>query len=183
MNSKPTTRFARTLRRNMTDAEKRLWLHLRGGSLAEYKFRRQHPIGPYVADFACPACKLVVELDGGQHALNQASDERRTRELSARGYRVLRFWDHEALTNTQGVLDAIFDSLTSSPNLGEAGAAPHPNPLLREERGRKGGRPLKGEEGIGKSRNSLSLERERVRVRVTSGRVFVSPVGMSDGHS
>jgi adenine-specific DNA-methyltransferase len=125
---KASTGFARTLRRNMTDAEKRIWSHLKGRSFAEYKFRRQHPIGPYIADFACPACKLVVELDGGQHALNQARDERRSRELAVHGYRVIRFWDHEALSNTQGVLDSIYEALRAA----DRSSSPQPSPRRGE---------------------------------------------------
>jgi len=115
MNRKPRTGFARALRRNSTDAEKRLWKHLRGRAFAGWKFRRQHPVGGYIADFACPECKLIIELDGGQHMAAHEADERRTSELNRLGYRVLRFWDHEMLANTQGVLDAIYEALNSSP--------------------------------------------------------------------
>lgn len=115
MSRKLKTEFARALRRNQTDAERRLWKYLRGRAFAGWKFRRQHPVGAYIADFACPERKLVIELDGGQHLTAHKADERRTRELNRLGYRVLRFWDHETLANTQGVLDAIYEALNSSP--------------------------------------------------------------------
>ena len=82
-----------------------------------FRFRRQHPIGPYVADFFCPKAKLVVELDGGQHAEaeNATKDEIRTQWLRARGYRVLRIWNSELTTNPHGVREAIYASLHSPP--------------------------------------------------------------------
>jgi len=100
---------ARTLRHQATDAERLLWSRLRDQRLAGYKFRRQHPIGPYVVDFACVERHLVVEVDGGQHALDseRARDEERTRRIEAEGFRVLRFWNNEVLTNLEGVLEAI----------------------------------------------------------------------------
>src|SRR6202030_840629 len=85
-----TTR-ARRLRRDMTEAEKRLWRKLRELGLP-WRFRRQHPIGRHIVDFACPAAKLVIELDGGQHAISLSADELRNREIAERGYRVIRFW-------------------------------------------------------------------------------------------
>ena len=84
------TPVARKLRRNMTDAEALLWRHVRNGQLCGGKFRRQFPIGAYVADFACWDAKLVIELDGGQHA-NDPNDKTRQREIEALGFRVLRF--------------------------------------------------------------------------------------------
>jgi very-short-patch-repair endonuclease len=101
---------ARALRRSQTDAEKRLWKHLRAGQLDGFKFRRQHPIPPYIADFYCEAAKLVVELDGSQHT--QANDAARTRFLESAGLVVLRFWDNDVLLNTDGVLDAIWNHTT-----------------------------------------------------------------------
>jgi len=80
------TTLARRLRRDMTEAEKRLWWELRQIGLPN-RFRRQHPIGRHVVDFACPAAKLAVELDGGQHAISRGADEARTREIAYRGYR------------------------------------------------------------------------------------------------
>jgi very-short-patch-repair endonuclease len=88
---------ARRLRRDQTDAEQALWARLRDRQLFGAKFRRQHPIGHFVADFCCPQRKLVVELDGGQHAARVAADQKRARFLQEQGYRVLRFWNHDVL--------------------------------------------------------------------------------------
>ena len=106
---------ARQLRVEATDAEARLWVHLRNRSLGGFKFRRQFPVGPYVADFVCIERKLIVELDGGQHADNPA-DERRTRFLELRGYRVIRFWNPDVLSNTDGVLEMILLELEKAPH-------------------------------------------------------------------
>ena len=97
---------ARLLRRDATDAEKKLWQHLRLPPFKQHQFRRQATIGPYFADFASHQLKLVIEVDGGQHAHN-TSDETRTRYLEANGYRVLRFWNNEVLENMSGVLATI----------------------------------------------------------------------------
>jgi very-short-patch-repair endonuclease len=96
---------ARALRRDATEAEKKLWQHLRQPPIKEHHFRRQATIGPYFADFASHKLRIVIEVDGGQHYL--ASDEVRTRYLEASGYRVLRFWNNDVLENTSGVLAAI----------------------------------------------------------------------------
>jgi very-short-patch-repair endonuclease len=100
-----STARARELRRRMTDAEHRLWRYLRRHFLGVH-FRRQVPIGPYIVDFASTRRKLVLEIDGGQHLENQG-DEVRDLWLGSRGFRVLRFWNHEVLKNTEGVLTAI----------------------------------------------------------------------------
>jgi very-short-patch-repair endonuclease len=97
---------ARALRRDATEAEKKLWQHLRQPPFKEHHFRRQATIGPYFADFASHQVKIVIEVDGGQHSLS-ASDEARSRYLEANGYRVLRFWNNEVLQNTSGVLSAL----------------------------------------------------------------------------
>jgi len=89
---KRRTTLARRLRREMAEAEKRLWRELREFSLPQ-RFRRQHPIGRHIVDFACPAAKLAIELDGGQHALRTSADEGRSREIARRGYQVIRFWN------------------------------------------------------------------------------------------
>lgn len=104
----------------MTDAERSLWHHLRNRSLMGCKFRRQHGIGAYIVDFVCLEGRLVVELDGGQHAGN-ACDESRNRVLQAMGFRVLRFWDNDALANQQVVLAVIHEALNapSAPARGE----------------------------------------------------------------
>lgn len=94
----------------MTDAERRLWATLRGRRLRGYKFRRQHPVGPFILDFVCIEHRLVIEADGGQHSDN-ATDDRRTAWLSRRGWRVIRFWNNEILSNTEGVQEAILEAL------------------------------------------------------------------------
>jgi very-short-patch-repair endonuclease len=91
----------------MTDAERRLWAKLRRDQIENCPFRKQVPIGPYIADFACLPLKLVIEVDGSQHNERKASDDRRTAWLEANGYRVLRFWNNEVLGNTAGVLEAV----------------------------------------------------------------------------
>ena len=105
------SRHARALRANQTEAETRLWRLLRDRRLAGAKFRRQVPIGPYIADFACLAAKLIVEVDGGQHAENAAADAARTAWLEEQGFRVLRFWNNDALANSDGVLEEILAAL------------------------------------------------------------------------
>jgi very-short-patch-repair endonuclease len=98
---------ARELRRNQTEVEKRLWAKLRAWQLGGAKFRRQQPIGPYIADFVCFERKLIVELDGGQHAATVAADERRTAWLESQGFRVMRFWNNDVIENIEGVLETI----------------------------------------------------------------------------
>ena len=97
---------ARALRRDATEAEKKLWQHLRQPPFKQRRFRRQATIGPYFADFASHQLRIVIEVDGGQHSLSR-SDEARTRYLEANGYRVLRFWNNEVCDNISGVLLAI----------------------------------------------------------------------------
>ena len=98
---------ARELRRHATDAEKILWRALRDRDAINAKFRRQVPIGNYIVDFVCHAERLIIEIDGGQHAEQSQADTRRTEFLEAEGYRVLRFWNNEVLKNLDGVLDTI----------------------------------------------------------------------------
>ncbi len=104
---------ARGLRANATDAESVLWYNLRRHGLAGYKFRRQHPFGPFSPDFYCPAAKLVVELDGSQHfePENARRDAERTNYLNEHGLRVLRFDNIQALKETRGVLEVILGAL------------------------------------------------------------------------
>jgi len=113
MRDKQKTQRARELRRDMTDAERFLWRHLRAGQLV-HKFRRQHPIGPYIVDFACPSAKLIVELDGGQHA-GSACDASRDAFLRREGYRLLRFWNNDVLQNPEGALGMILQQLADGP--------------------------------------------------------------------
>ena len=89
--------FARHLRKNMTDTERFVWDRLRYRQLGGHKFRRQHPLGPFTVDFVCLERKLVIELDGGQHAERAEEDARRTAWLTERGYRVFRLWNNEAI--------------------------------------------------------------------------------------
>ncbi|MEX2617104.1 MAG: endonuclease domain-containing protein [Alphaproteobacteria bacterium] len=103
----------RALRRNATDAEALLWSRLRNRQIGGRKFRRQHPVGPCIADFACPEAMLIVELDGGQH--RPETDAARTAYLEARGFTVLRFWNNEALGNPDGVLETILGHLEGKP--------------------------------------------------------------------
>ena len=112
---------ARTLRRQATDAEQLLWRHLRGRHLAGFKFRRQVVFKPYIADFACLEALLIVEADGGQHAEQRRYDAIRSAWLESMGYRVLRFWNHEILTDAQAVLEQIRRALVDPPS-------PHPSP-------------------------------------------------------
>lgn len=104
------------LRTNFTDAERHLWRYLRNRQLGGYKFRRQHPRPPYTVDFVCLERRLIVELDGGQHAEAQAYDAARTAHLELSGYLVLRFWNHQALSNTQEVLTRILQQLEERPH-------------------------------------------------------------------
>ena len=108
---------AHRLRTNATDAERRLWRELRKLVLEGTHFRRQVPIGPYVVDFACMPAKLVIEVDGSQHGFNENidKDERRTRWLSAEGYRVLRFWNNDIIDNLDGVLETLQSELEKWP--------------------------------------------------------------------
>ncbi|MFM2410285.1 MAG: hypothetical protein RL481_1113 [Pseudomonadota bacterium] len=111
---KRLTPIARRLRRNRTDAEDRVWCHLRNRQLEGAKFRFQAPVAGYVADFLCTEARLIVELDGGQHGEQLEQDEARTRALEAAGYTVIRFWNNDVLTNTDGVLEAIRLALLSA---------------------------------------------------------------------
>jgi very-short-patch-repair endonuclease len=104
---------ARRLRREQTPAEQVLWRHLRTKRMCNIKFRRQHPIGCYFVDFCSIQQKLIVEVDGGQHADQSAEDEVRSSFLKSYGYRVLRFWNDQVLENTDEVLAEIEKSLST----------------------------------------------------------------------
>ena len=114
---------ARELRKTSPDAERAIWNAVRNRQLGGYKFRRQHPVARYFADFACVEAQLIVELDGGQHFEPEVieADRRRTDELKRAGFKVLRFTDREALMERDGVLTRILDWLHIH--------HPHPNPL------------------------------------------------------
>jgi very-short-patch-repair endonuclease len=130
---------ARALRKNSTDAERILWSELRDHRLNGAGFRRQVPIENYVADFVCHAVRLVVELDGGQHFSNQAEqvDARRSTVIEANGFRVLRFSNHDVMTNRGGVLETIAAAV----------AARAPTPTLPRKRGREEERLPAGKQG------------------------------------
>ncbi len=115
---------AKSLRTHQTDAEQRIWRELRAHRFMGLKFKRQKPIGPYIVDFVCFEPRLVVELDGGQHVDQVAYDRKRDALLQAQGFAVLRFWNNQALGETEAVLEAIrlkvltltLDRSTLSPN-------------------------------------------------------------------
>ena len=115
---KRTTVRARLLRRTSTDAETHLWFLLRGKRLGGLKFRRQHPVGPFFVDFACPAQRVAIELDGGGHVEPEveAHDLSRSESLQARGWRVLRFWNDDALFHEEVVVEAIAAAVRSNPS-------------------------------------------------------------------
>jgi very-short-patch-repair endonuclease len=118
---KRRTTLARRFRRDMTEAEKRLWRALRELDVP-HRFRRQHPMGRHIVDFACPAAKLAVEPDGGQHAISREDDEVRTKEIAHYGYRVIRFWNGDVMENLEGVLETVRRELKltlSAPGGGE----------------------------------------------------------------
>jgi len=100
-------RRSRLLRRDQTDAENKLWFSLRARRLEGVKFRRQHRVGPYIADFCCLECRLVVEIDGGQHAEETEAEREQKKFLAAKGFRVLRLWNHDVLTSIDVVLEEI----------------------------------------------------------------------------
>ena len=107
---------ARKLRKNSTKAENLLWQKLRNRQLEGSKFRRQQPVGPYIVDFINFEKNLVIEIDGGQHAIMKDKDQKRDAWLNAEGYEVMRFWNNEVFENLDGILEAIRDKLkTPSP--------------------------------------------------------------------
>ena len=116
--TKRLTHLAKNLRKNSTDVERLLWSHLRAGRFEGLKFRRQHQISQYIVDFVCLEKKLIIELDGGQHALADHTKKDRGRDawLEKEGYVVMRFWDNEVLMNTGGVLEEIRERLCGSPS-------------------------------------------------------------------
>jgi very-short-patch-repair endonuclease len=107
--------FAKQLRRNLTPFEWRFWYAVKNRQLAGAKFRRQVPVGPYIADFLCISARLIIELDGSQHGDAADADADRTRYLEAQGYRVLRFWNNDVAANLEGVLRAVELTLAEAP--------------------------------------------------------------------
>ena len=102
---------AKQLHRNMTEAEAKLWKHLRAHRMRDVHFRNQHAIGNYIVDFCAPRRKLIIELDGSQHLEQEEYDKERTAFLKSKGYRVLRFWNNDVIKNTDSVLSVIWDTL------------------------------------------------------------------------
>jgi very-short-patch-repair endonuclease len=109
--------LARELRKNLTDTERLLWSKLRGKQFGGFKFRKQAPIGRYIVDFVCFDRKVIVELDGGQHVAAVEADKMRTEWLGSQGFRVLRFWNHEVIEDTDTVMEAIWLALQMPPTL------------------------------------------------------------------
>ncbi|MFP5381083.1 MAG: endonuclease domain-containing protein [Gammaproteobacteria bacterium] len=107
---------AKSLRTNQTDAEARLWYHLRAHRFMGLKFRRQKPVGRYIVDFVCWAQRLIIELDGGQHAEGASHDRQRDAWLRSQGYTVLRFWNHEVMQELEGVLEGIRRAVSTGPS-------------------------------------------------------------------
>ena len=114
----PLLANAKSLRSHQTEAESKLWYHLRAHRFMGLKFKRQKPVGRYIADFVCWEHRLIVELDGGQHAEEAAYDRQRDAWLRSQGYTVLRFWNHEVMGEMEGVLEQI-----------RCAVAPEPSPL------------------------------------------------------
>ena len=102
---------ARKLRRSTTDVERKLWHRIRDKQIEGFRFRRQRPVGRFIVDFICLDARLIVELDGGQHAENVAHDKKRSAFLESLGYRVLRFWNNEVIENMDGVLERLREAL------------------------------------------------------------------------
>jgi very-short-patch-repair endonuclease len=115
--TKRLTKFARAMRKQPTDAERKLWGILRCKQLTGYRFRRQRPVAGFILDFYCPLRRLAVEVDGGQHADDDAAeyDRNRTARLNELGVRVLRFWDQDVLREPEIAAEEIFRQLESSP--------------------------------------------------------------------
>ena len=106
--------FAKSMRRNPTETERQMWLILKDRRLIDYKFRRQVPIGPYIADFVCYSARLIIELDGSQHG--EQSDAARNAWLQSKGFRVLRVWNNQLTSERDAVLDAVWHNLTETRN-------------------------------------------------------------------
>ncbi len=123
---------ARELQRSQTEAERVFWNHVRGRRLSGFKLRRQHPIVPFVVDFVCLDRRLIIELDGGQHAEDVEEDQKGSVFLESQGYRILRFWNTEVFEKMEGVLQTVLTVLN------EASPSPRPSPPKSGERGKKG---------------------------------------------
>ena len=111
-----STPIAKNLRKKLTDTERLLWTRLRAKQLEGLKFRRQEPIGEYIVDFVCYEKGIVIEADGGQHSFEKEKDATRDKWLKKEGFKVLRFWNNEILTNIEGVLEVIRKECLCSPS-------------------------------------------------------------------
>jgi very-short-patch-repair endonuclease len=108
--------LARKLRKSMTEAERKLWRGLRLHQMHGHKFRRQFPIGPYIVDFVCLEARLIVEVDGGQHADEKCGDAQRDAWLTTQNFRVLRYWNNQVLKELDAVLEDIAGALNPPPH-------------------------------------------------------------------
>ena len=108
---------ARALRQSSTDAETLLWKHLRAKRFKKLKFKRQEPIGKYIVDFVCYEKRIIIEVDGGQHSTDKDKDHERDNWFIGEGFKVLRFWNHAVLTQTDAVLTAIMMNCFEHPIL------------------------------------------------------------------
>ena len=120
---------AQRLRRELTDAERAIWQLLRSHQIEHFRFRRQVPIGRYIADFVCHEAQLIIEIDGGQHDPTLRDELARTQFLESQGYRILRFWNNDVLANPEGVHTVIVEHLRLH----------HPHPALRADLPHQGG--------------------------------------------
>jgi very-short-patch-repair endonuclease len=136
--NRSATEFSRRQRRAPSVAVGRVWQHVRGRRLAGFKFVREEPIGPYTVDFCCRERKLVVEIDGSQH-VDSERDRVRDAWLRAHGYQVLRFWNSDVLSETEGVIAAIIAALAEEVAFDEA---PHPSLSPRAGSGNRQNRPV-----------------------------------------
>jgi len=124
---------ARRLRREMTEVERKLWRFLRDRSLVGVKFRRQVPLGNFIADFCCLDCRLIVELDGGQHAEHEDADALRSQCFAEEGFRVLRFWNDQVLNGAESVVEEILAAIAEDERAPSPGARDARRPLPKGE--------------------------------------------------
>jgi very-short-patch-repair endonuclease len=126
-----TLKNAREMRKNATECERLLWSQLRAHRLQGFKFKRQQPIGPYIVDFVCFEARCIIEADGGHHSEQAEYDAQRDNWLRSQGFTVLRFWNNDILSNTDGVVERIFEVCR------ELARSPSPQPLPRRGGGAK----------------------------------------------
>jgi type I restriction system adenine methylase HsdM len=179
-------RLARTLRHNSADAENLMWNLLRGRQIAGAKFRRQHPLEPYVLDFYCHELKLAIELDGGQHnePAGRAHDKQRDGFVARQGIRTLRFWNNQVLAETEAVLEAVHQAVVESEAAGPSSNRPSPSPLPEGEgiRSMPDHRPLPEGESKESDRSFVPLPGgEGIRYPVPSPLPSPSGRGMGEG--